>query len=160
MDHRLKKEKQFSYIFKKGKRTSCPLFTLFSVPSKFACYKIGYSISKKVGKANKRNKLKRRLREIVRTCSLPKPYFNYVILARQGAAELDYQTLKKQICELFERWKSFFFHSNLSFVCRFIFINILSLPFFRTFANLFQAVQIISLQRSKSLAYSKVELWE
>ncbi len=103
MDHRLKKERQFSYIFKKGKRANCSLFTLFSVPSKFQCYKIGYSISKKVGKANKRNKLKRRLKEIVRLEKLPKPFFNYVLMARPGAAELSFEELKKEIVSLFKK---------------------------------------------------------
>ena len=103
MDHRLKKAQQFSFIYKKGKRASTGLFTLFSVPSKFSNYKIGYSISKKVGKANKRNKLKRRLREIVKTENLPKNYFNYVLLARPGAAELNFDQLKKEIIRLFSK---------------------------------------------------------
>ena len=103
MDHRLKKAQQFSYIYKKGKRASTQLFTLFSVPSKFSNYKIGYSISKKVGKANKRNRLKRRLREIVRTENRPQDYFNYVLLARPGAAELEFEQLKKEIIYLFKK---------------------------------------------------------
>lgn len=104
MDHRLKKAKQFSYIYKKGKRANSQHFTLFSVESKFANYKIGYSISKKIGKANKRNLLKRRLKEIVRTNSLAKPNHNYVLLAKIGAAELSFEEIKKQITSLFEKW--------------------------------------------------------
>ena len=77
-DHRLKKDKQFSYIYKKGKKKSTNNFTLFYLASKFENYKIGYSISKKQGKACKRNKLKRRLKEIVRKNNLTKNYFNYI----------------------------------------------------------------------------------
>lgn len=101
MDHRLKKIKQFSYIYKKGKRISSQHFTLFSVQSKFKNYKIGYSISKKIGKANKRNLLKRRLREIIRCEGLCKDYNNYVLLARLGAAEIDFESLKNEIIKLF-----------------------------------------------------------
>ena len=103
MDHRLKKASQFSYIYKKGKRTSTALFTLFSVDSKYESYKIGYSISKKIGKANKRNKLKRRLRENIRTENLPQNFKNYVLLVRPGAAELEFDELKRQIKKLFEK---------------------------------------------------------
>lgn len=103
MDHRLKKASQFSYIYKKGKRTSTALFTLFSVDSKFENYKIGYSISKKIGKANKRNKLKRRLREIVRTQNLPQNFKNYVLLVRPGAAELEFEEIQKQVALLFKK---------------------------------------------------------
>lgn len=103
MDHRLKKASQFSYIYKKGKRTSTALFTLFSVDSKYESYKIGYSISKKIGKANKRNKLKRRLREIVRTQNLPQNFKNYVLLVRPGAAELEFEEIQKQVISLFSK---------------------------------------------------------
>ncbi len=59
-------------------------------------------MNKKIGKANVRNRLKRRLREIVRTENLPKPYFNYVLLAREGAELLQFNELKAQVGKLFE----------------------------------------------------------
>lgn len=79
-------------------------FTLFIVKSKYECYKIGFSISKKLGKANKRNKLKRRLREIVKKCDVPS-HCNYVLLAKDGAMDQDYQTLTKEIVRLFEKYE-------------------------------------------------------
>ena len=100
-DHRLKKQVQFNYIFRKGERKSSKFFTLFVVKSKFSNYKIGYSISKKVGKANKRNLLKRRLKEIVRLNHLPQNGFNYILMARVGSAELDYKEIEKQVIRLF-----------------------------------------------------------
>ncbi len=103
VDHRLKKNKHFSYIYKKGKRKSTKNLTLFAVPSKFKVYKIGISVSKKQGKANKRNKLKRRLKEIVRVENLPENYFNYVLLARDGACELGFDELKEQLKRLFSK---------------------------------------------------------
>ncbi len=102
-DHRLKKNKHFGYIYKKGKRKSTKNLTLFIVPSKFKTYKIGFSVSKKQGKANERNKLKRRLKEIVRVNSLPENYFNYVILAREGAHSLEFCELEKQVKDLFKK---------------------------------------------------------
>ena len=53
MDHRLRKNSQFNYIYKKGERTHTENFTLFAVKSRYEDYKIGFSISKKLGKANK-----------------------------------------------------------------------------------------------------------
>lgn len=103
MDHRLKKEKQFSYIYRKGKRSNSKFFTLFSVESKYDNYLIGFAISKKIGKANKRNKLKRRLKEIIRLNNLPKNFNNYVLMARPGAAELEFNDLIKEVKYLFEK---------------------------------------------------------
>ena len=102
VDHRLKRRNHFTYIYRKGKRKSTKHLTLFTVPSRFKIYKIGYSVSKKLGKANVRNLLKRRLKEIVRTSYLTKHNFNYVLLARDGAEKLDFQALKNEVFKVFE----------------------------------------------------------
>lgn len=104
MDHRLRKNSQFSYIYKKGERVNTEAFTLFVVKSRFENYKIGFSISKKLGKANVRNKLKRRLREITRNMSVP-AYCNYVVLAKEKAVTLDFNGLSKEIKRLFEKYE-------------------------------------------------------
>ncbi len=103
-DHRLKKDKQFSYIYKKGKRKSTDFFTLYYLNSKFDNYKIGYSISKKQGKAVKRNKLKRRLKNLVQKFDLPVNKYNFILLAREGASQLDFKELSKQIILLFNKF--------------------------------------------------------
>ena len=100
-DHRLKKINQFNYIYRKGVRKSTKHFSLFTVTSKYSNYKIGYSISKKVGKANQRNLLKRRMKEIVRINNLASGGHNYVLQARIGGAELSYQEIEKQLKKLF-----------------------------------------------------------
>lgn len=100
-DHRLKKKVQFNYIFRKGEKISSKYFNLFVTKSKYNNYKIGYSISKKIGKANKRNLLKRRLKEIVRLNKLPENGKNYILQAKIGASELNYQEIEKQIVRLF-----------------------------------------------------------
>jgi ribonuclease P protein component len=109
-DHRLKKNRQFSYIYKKGERVKTKNFNLFIIKSKFKTYKIGYSISKKEGKANKRNLLKRRIKEVVRLNNLPKEYNNYVLQARVGACDLTYQQIEKQLINLFSQQTE---HENL-----------------------------------------------
>lgn len=101
VDHRLRKNKHFGYIYKKGSRKSAAHLTLFTVASKFKNYKIGFSINKKIGNAVARNRLKRRLKEIVRLQKCPKDYNNYVLLAREGAAELDFAALEKEVLKVF-----------------------------------------------------------
>ena len=103
--HRLRKNKEFNYIYKKGERVSTEHFTLFVVKSKFENYKIGFSVSKKLGKANKRNKLKRRLREICRRYVKVPPYRNYVLLARNDAQNVDFIFLKEEVLKLFEKYE-------------------------------------------------------
>ena len=100
-DHRLKKKNQFNYIYRKGERKSSKHFTLYIVKSKYSNFKIGYSISKKVGKANQRNLLKRRMKEIVRINNLAKGGHNYVLQARIGASDLSFEEIEIQLNKLF-----------------------------------------------------------
>ena len=102
-DHRLKKKVQFNYIFRKGERSASKHFALFTVKSKYSNYKIGYSISKKVGKAHQRNLLKRRLKEIVRLNDLPQKGYNYILQAKIGASELSFAEIEKQVVRLFKK---------------------------------------------------------
>lgn len=104
-DHRLKKNSQFNFIYKKGERVHSENFTLFVVKSKYECFKIGFSINKKLGKANKRNKLKRRMREIVRKLNIPS-FCNYVLLAKENASSLDFKTLEKELKRIFEKYEN------------------------------------------------------
>lgn len=104
-DHRLKKNSQFNFIYRKGERISSKHFSLYIVKSKYSNYKIGYAISKKVGKAWNRNLLRRRLREIVRLNNLPQSGFNYVLQAKVGAGELDYHKIEDEILFIFKKGK-------------------------------------------------------
>lgn len=104
-DHRLKKNSQFKLLYRKGERQSSKDFCLYTLKSKFNNYKIGYSISKKVGKAWQRNLLKRRLKEIVRLNRLAQNGFNYILQAKIGACQLDYKEIERQIISIFEKGK-------------------------------------------------------
>ncbi len=105
MDHRLKKNSQFQYIYRKGERFHTENFTLFAVKSKYEDYRIGFSISKKLGKANKRNLLKRRMREITRHDLQIPSFCNYVVLAKENAPELSFDQLKIELKRLFEKYE-------------------------------------------------------
>ncbi len=60
-DNRLKKQKEFDLVFKKGKRLYAETLCMCYVPSDKL--KVGFSVGKKHGKSVVRNRLKRILRE-------------------------------------------------------------------------------------------------
>lgn len=66
--------------------------------------RIGFSVSKRVGDAVTRNRVKRRLREAVRRtlADLP-PGWDIVLVARSAAATADYTTLDATVRELLAR---------------------------------------------------------
>jgi len=58
----LKKNKDFTYCYRRGKRISTPIFTMYFVNSRYN-KRVGFSVSKKVGNAVTRNKVRRRMKE-------------------------------------------------------------------------------------------------
>lgn len=103
MDHRLKKNKQFTYLYKKGKRSFTKHLTLYIIASRYKDYKIGYSVSKKIGKANVRNKVKRRMKEIVRRNNFARNYNNYILVAKEGIDKITFNNLFEEIKEIFNK---------------------------------------------------------
>ncbi|MFP4199016.1 MAG: ribonuclease P protein component, partial [Halanaerobium sp.] len=65
----------------------------------------GLSVSKKIGNAVVRNKLKRRLREIIRDFEKEYEFKGYdiIFIARNPVVNLDFQHLKKDVKKLYKR---------------------------------------------------------
>ncbi len=99
--YRLKKDKAFQYVYHRGKSVSC--HDLVLLIAKGRGLQVGFSVSKKVGNAVTRNKVKRRLRECFR------PYLGdvktglYVFVARPSAANATFQQLQRQVKDLLRR---------------------------------------------------------
>lgn len=79
MDYRLKKQKDFELVFKKGKRVYGKTLTLLYLPSDEL--KVGYAVSKKHGGSVVRNRIKRLLRESFRSFAgnISKNFFFVII---------------------------------------------------------------------------------
>ena len=96
--HRLRLNRQFQYVYRRGTRASNRDLSLLHV--KNAQKRIGFSVSKKVGGAVERNRVKRRLREhFRRRMALLRPGF-YVVVARPSAAKQSYAQLSGGLDDL------------------------------------------------------------
>lgn len=100
----LKKHKDFSYVYRRGKSFSAPCAVLLTARGIPGQVQIGLSVSKKLGNAVTRNRCKRRLREIIRPL-IPHMRRNVkiIVVGRPSMVDLDYQTLQKQVTKLFVR---------------------------------------------------------
>lgn len=100
-ENRLKKRKEFAYLYNNGKAKHSSHLTIVYLPTKNRPLKIGFSISKKIGKAHTRNLIKRRLRVIMRDI-VPglKNNYNVVIIAKVGIDSVSFSQLKEQLIGL------------------------------------------------------------
>ena len=106
MDHswgkskRIRKSIDFKRIQSRGREWKCKYFIVKILPSSRT--RIGLTVSKKVGCAPIRNKIKRLFREILRKRELS---FNkeLVFIAYTAARNVSYQDLKNEIDRLFYR---------------------------------------------------------
>ena len=106
-ENRIKKRKDFRYIHKYGSPVFGKNIIIVYTDNKFGKIKIGLSVSKKVGKAYVRNKVKRQLRAIVRqNISTFVGAKNYVIVAKPSIVDLTFQQIEKELLNSMSKVKS------------------------------------------------------
>lgn len=102
--YRLKEKASFSRVYAKGKSYVTNLVVVYALPNKLMNTRIGFSVSKKLGKSVCRNRIKRLLREASRQL-LPNVVMGYdvVIVARKKAADASLEKLQSAISKSFTK---------------------------------------------------------
>lgn len=101
---RLTQRREFTAVYRRGRAYRSELLILRTLPSGQPVSRFGFTTRKALGKAVVRNRLKRRLREAVR--SLPvAPGWDMVLNARSGAVGVDYHRLREAVADLMARAK-------------------------------------------------------
>lgn len=99
----LKKNKEFNYVYRHSSTVSSDYLVLLYVKNRMGP-KIGFSVSKKLGNAVTRNRIKRIFREAVRKCfPLLEPKYSYVFLARAKAAKADSNVIHAEMLKLLSK---------------------------------------------------------
>jgi ribonuclease P protein component len=98
----LTKKEQYQSVYQKGGNWSNKYLVIRVLPNDFDISRFGITVSRKVGKAVVRNRIKRLIREIIRKTPV-EPGYDIVFIARVAAAGAVYISLKKSIEELLNR---------------------------------------------------------
>jgi ribonuclease P protein component len=94
--------RRFAQIHREGTSTANRLLVIRVLPNGLDWSRFGFMISKRIGNAVVRNRVKRRLREAVRTCRL-KSGWDTIFIARRGSEKASYQELKLATDNLLRR---------------------------------------------------------
>jgi len=95
----LTKRAQYVLVYRKGSTYIDNLIVMKVLPNGLNLSRYGFSVTKKVGKAVQRNRLKRLLREIMRL-QLTKSGWDIVFIVRREALTADYHQLERTIAKL------------------------------------------------------------
>lgn len=73
-----------------------------------AAIRVGFTVSRKVGNAVMRNRVRRRLREIARMVipAEARSDLDYVLVGRQGAIARDFAALRRELLDALKRLKA------------------------------------------------------
>ena len=93
--YRLRRNSDFRRVRRLGKSNASPLMVLAFLRNGLDHSRFGFVVSKRMGKAVRRNKIKRRMREVIRRC-IPniKPGFDLVFVARRPIAQAGYAEIE------------------------------------------------------------------
>jgi ribonuclease P protein component len=102
--YRLRRNNDFQQVRQYGKFNASPLMVLAFLRNELDHSRFGFVVSKRLGKAVQRNKIKRRMREATRL-RIPqiKPGFDLVLIARQPIREANYTEIEQSLQHLLKK---------------------------------------------------------
>ena len=100
----IKENRLFKRLYSKGKKEVSSDLVVYFLPNKLGKNLVGFTVSKKIGKAVVRNRIRRLIKEALRKQEpcLKQGYF-FVIVARTKAAGASFGQIDASLSEVFEK---------------------------------------------------------
>ena len=103
---RLRHQREFERVFQHGTKQVSSAFVLYLLPTSGSVSRLGLAVSKRVGGAVVRNRIKRHTREFFRQHKAQfDPPCDVVVVARHRAATISYAESTKQFLSLLYRYR-------------------------------------------------------
>lgn len=105
--NRIKKNEDFQKVFKHGKSMANRQFVIYMLDQpEEKEFRLGLSVSKKIGNAVTRNRIKRLIRQVfMEEKENLKTGTDYIVIARNPASEMNYHEVQSSLMHLFRKTK-------------------------------------------------------
>lgn len=104
--HRISRSSEFNRIYQQGRLIKNEYFRLYVLPRGDAIPRLGLVVTKEVGKAATRNRLKRWIREWFRTHEDQLRGLDLVVQPKHPAADLDHEAFVENLRQLAAEFES------------------------------------------------------
>jgi ribonuclease P protein component len=103
-EYSLRRNKEFRYVYRRGKSVSDKYFVLIYIKTKTPRLKVGFSVSKKLGNAVHRNKVKRRMKEAFFSMLTDVSQTSLIVFVpRERAKDLEYSSILASLRSLLKK---------------------------------------------------------
>ena len=104
MEQRLRRAVDIAHVRQHGRAWRHPLLVLLACPNGRSCSRFGFVVSRRIGKAVIRNRVKRRLREAVRQqVNHLIPGWDCLFIARESIAQAEYKAVETAVTHLLQQ---------------------------------------------------------
>lgn len=104
-EYRVKKSTDFDTIIKKRKSFANRQFIVYYDKNDFEHMRLGISVSKRLGKAHKRNEIKRYIREVFKTRKDSVKNYDLIVIARDSIVDKSLAEYEKSIDHILKKVK-------------------------------------------------------
>ncbi len=107
-EYRIKKNEDFNHIIRHGQSFSNRQLVLYYIKNDQTHFRVGLSVSKRIGNAVKRNQIKRYLRHaFIELKDEIKPDYDFIVIARMPTADMNFHEIKRSLSHLLMKTKMF-----------------------------------------------------
>ena len=105
-EERLRKRREFLSVYKRGDKVQATYFVFYLLENRLPYNRLGITVSRKIGRAVVRNRIKRHLREIFRANKQAiTPHCDLVVNAKRAAANVYTQQIQEDFLKAIGRWR-------------------------------------------------------
>lgn len=98
--YRVKRDKDFKAIFEMGHHAANRKFVVYQLDCQLPHFRVGLSVSKRLGNAVVRTGIKRRIRHVLQAHASHLCPVDFVVIARKGVEDLSYNELEKNLLHI------------------------------------------------------------